>query len=113
MSLIYIAIALGTIYILLTFLATFLVHQWPRKPVQESPDWGSVLDTRIPTANGGFLEVWRVEPVGRPRGVVVLAHGWSRNPIAWSPEPVFLEKWDLRLLCTVPAIMENRALIVL
>jgi len=79
MILIYIAIALGTTYLLLTLWATFLVHQLPRKPVQESPDWGSVLDTRIPTAKGGFLEVWRVEPAGRPRGVVVLAHGWSRN----------------------------------
>ncbi len=76
---IYIVITLATTYLLLTLLATFLVHQLPRKPVQESPDWGSVLDTRIPTANGGFLEVWRVGPVGRSRGVVVLAHGWSRN----------------------------------
>ncbi|MGD9041421.1 MAG: alpha/beta fold hydrolase, partial [Desulfobacteraceae bacterium] len=50
-----------------------------RQPVQDAPDWGLVIDTRIPTADGGSLEVWRVDPAGHSRGVVVLAHGWSRN----------------------------------
>ncbi len=69
----------GIIYLLLTLFITYLVHQLPRRPVQDAPDWGKVVDTRIPAREGGSLEVWRVEPEGRSRGVVVLAHGWSRN----------------------------------
>ncbi len=75
---IYIIVAC-LIYLLLTLLFTYLIHQLPRQPVQDAPDWGEVTDTRIPTGDGGSLEVWRVEPDGRSRGVVVLAHGWSRN----------------------------------
>ena len=67
------------VYLLLTLLFTYLVHQHPRQPVQDAPDWGQVLDTRIPTTDGGSLEVWRVDPASHSRGVVVLAHGWSRN----------------------------------
>ena len=67
------------IYLLLTLFLTHMVHQHPRQPVQDAPDWGHVIDTRIPTADGGSLEVWRVDPDGHSRGVVVLAHGWSRN----------------------------------
>jgi len=66
-------------YLLLTLYFTYLVHQLPRKPVHETPDWGKILDTRIPAKNGCSLEVWRVEAKGRSRGIVVLTHGWSRN----------------------------------
>lgn len=69
----------GLSYMLLTLLFTHLVHRLPRRPVQVFPDWGQVIDTRIPTIDGGSLEVWRVDPDGPSRGVVVLAHGWSRN----------------------------------
>ncbi len=67
------------LYLLVTLFFTYLVHQVPRQPVQDAPNWGKVMDTRIPIRDGGFLEVWRVDPEGRSRGVVVLAHGWSRN----------------------------------
>ena len=67
------------VYLLLSLFFTYLVHQVPRKPVSERPEWGKVSDARIPAKDGGFLEVWRVEPAGPSRGVVVLAHGWSRN----------------------------------
>ena len=66
-------------YLLVTLFMSFLVHKFPRKPVQDRPDWGRVIDTRIPSKDGGFLEVWRVDPEGESRGVVILAHGWSRN----------------------------------
>jgi pimeloyl-ACP methyl ester carboxylesterase len=66
-------------YLLLTLFFTYLVHQIPRNPIKDIPDWGHVIDTRIPAADGGTLEVWRVEPEGRSRGIVLLAHGWSRN----------------------------------
>ena len=66
-------------YLLVTLYFTYLVHQLPRKPVHEIPDWGKVLDTRIPAKDGGSLEVWRVEPKGRSRGIVIVSHGWSRN----------------------------------
>ncbi len=66
-------------YLLLSMFLTHLVHEKPRKSIVDPPDWGRVADTRIPTANGGMLEVWRIEPEGESRGIVVLAHGWSRN----------------------------------
>jgi hypothetical protein len=79
MILIYIVIGGCIIYLLLTLYFTYLVHQLPRKPVRDIPDWGKLIDTRIPAIDGGSLELWRVEAEGRSRGIVVLAHGWSRN----------------------------------
>ena len=66
-------------YILLSLILTYLVQEYPRKPVTDQPDWGKVFDTRIPAIDGGSLELWRIEPHGPSRGTVVLAHGWSRN----------------------------------
>jgi len=66
-------------YLFLVLFSLYLVHRIPREPVKEEPDWGRIIDTRIPSIDGGSLEVWRVEPEGRSRGVVLLAHGWSRN----------------------------------
>ncbi|MFH1349368.1 MAG: alpha/beta hydrolase [Pseudomonadota bacterium] len=77
--LITILIAGLVIYLLTTLYLTYLVHQIPRSPVKEKPDWGKVIDTRIPAINDGSIEVWRVEPEGDSKGIVVLAHGWSRN----------------------------------
>jgi len=67
------------VYLTATLLLTYVVLQLPRQPVQDSPDWGRVTDTRIPAADGGQLEVWRIEPKGPSRGIALLAHGWSRN----------------------------------
>jgi uncharacterized protein len=66
-------------YLSLSLALTYGVHRFPRRSVREPPDWGSVTDTRIPAADGGSLEVWRIEPEGDSRGLVLLAHGWSRN----------------------------------
>lgn len=77
--LIYLIIGAVFAYLLLTLFFTYIVHQIPRDPVKDIPDWGQVIDIRIPTAGGGSLEVWRIEPEGQSRGVVLLAHGWSRN----------------------------------
>jgi len=71
--------ALGAGYLALSLGLTYVVHRIPRKPVKDYPDWGEVIDTRIPAADGGSIEVWRVEPPGGSRGIVLLAHGWSRN----------------------------------
>ena len=79
MTLLYILMGVILFYLLLTLCLTFLVQQYPRKPVVDVPDWGEVLDTTIPALDGGSLEVWRIEPKGESRGIVVLAHGWSRN----------------------------------
>lgn len=67
------------IYVILSLALTYVVHQFPRSPVNDAPDWGRVLDTKIPAQEGGFLEVWRVEPEGKPKGIVLFAHGWGRN----------------------------------
>jgi pimeloyl-ACP methyl ester carboxylesterase len=66
-------------YIIMSLILTYLVQQYPRNPVTDQPDWGKILDTRIPAIDGGSLEVWRIEPDGPCRGTVVLAHGWGRN----------------------------------
>ncbi|MCP4667174.1 MAG: alpha/beta hydrolase [Deltaproteobacteria bacterium] len=72
-------------YILVTLYLTYLFHQFPRDPIKETVNWGVVTDTCIPTADDGSLEVWRVEPDGPSRGVVVFAHSWGRNrdPMVW------------------------------
>jgi uncharacterized protein len=67
------------VYFFLSLLLTYVVHQFPRSPVDDVPDWGRVLDTKIPAQEGGFLEVWRVEPEGKSKGIVLFAHGWGRN----------------------------------
>ena len=75
----YLVVGLIGLYLLLSLIFTYLVKQLPRKPVSDPPDWGRVLDTQIPAVDGGVLEVWRIESQGPSRGLVVLAHGWSRN----------------------------------
>ena len=67
------------LYVLVSICLTYMVHRKPRRPVNQKPNWGRVIDTRIPTADNGFLEVWRIEPDMPSKGIVVLAHGWSRN----------------------------------
>jgi len=67
------------LYLILSLALAYLVHRIPRHPVKDYPDWGHVTDTRIPAADGGELEVWRIEPESPSRGIVLLAHGWSRN----------------------------------
>lgn len=67
------------LYLLLSLIFTYLVQQLPRKPVTDPPDWGRIIDTKISAIDGGALEVWRIEPQSPSRGLVVLAHGWSRN----------------------------------
>ncbi len=81
------------IYFLLSIVLTYLVHRMPRRPVMDYPDWGKVTDHRIPAFKGGFLEVWRVEPDGPSRGVVVLAHGWSRNRARMINRAKMFGKW--------------------
>ena len=76
---IYLLGGLIGLYLLFTLICTYFVQQLPRRPVTDPPDWGRVIDTRIPAIDGGFLEVWRIEPTGASRGLVVMAHGWGRN----------------------------------
>lgn len=75
-----IALVTLLLYLLLTLFLTYLVQQIPRNPVNDPPDWGKILDTRISLSDGGFLEVWKITPHSQIiRGTVVLAHGWGRN----------------------------------
>ncbi len=78
-TLLYIIAGAAVVYLALSLVFTYLVQEHPRKPFHDPPDWGRVTDAMIPTAEGGRLEVWRVEPAGPSRGIVVLAHGWGRN----------------------------------
>lgn len=74
-----ILITAATLYATTTLVLFFVVHRVPRKPVDDPPDWGRVTDEKIRAADGGFLEVWRIDPDQEPKGVVVFAHGWGRN----------------------------------
>jgi pimeloyl-ACP methyl ester carboxylesterase len=71
--------ALAGGYLGLSLGLAYVVHRFPRKPVEDRPDWGRVMDTRIRAIDGGYLEVWKVEPGYPDRGTVVFTHGWSRN----------------------------------
>ena len=66
-------------YLALSLIIAYLVQEFPRKPYHDPPDWGRARDEWVPATGGGRLEVWRVEPDGPSRGIVVLAHGWGRN----------------------------------
>ncbi len=72
-------IAAAAFYLLLTLFLAYLLHQIPRKPVRDKPDWGEIRDIQIPAMDGGMLESWMVAPDGPSKGTVLLAHGWSRN----------------------------------
>jgi pimeloyl-ACP methyl ester carboxylesterase len=74
-----ILIALIALYLLFTLFLSYLVQHIPRNPVENRPDWGKIIDVKIPAIDGGFLEVWRVEPDVPSRGIIVFAHGWGRN----------------------------------
>lgn len=91
--LVTIVLLLLALYLLFTLLATYVVHQVPRRPVHDRPDWGKTIDTRIPAAGGGMLEVWRIEPEDRSRGIVVFAHGWSRNRDRMVARARYFGKW--------------------
>lgn len=79
MTILYILGSILLFYLLFTLFLTYLVQQIPRHPVKDKPDWGRITDTKIPTVEGKFIEVWRIEPAGSSRGTVVLVHGWGRN----------------------------------
>jgi len=70
---------ISALYIILVIISVYIVHQYPRNPVSDTPNWGSVRDETISAQNRGFLEVWRIEPEGKSKGIVLFAHGWGRN----------------------------------
>lgn len=88
-----IILSMALIYLLATLGVLYLVHHYPRQSVQEAPDWGVVQDARIPTVEGGTLEVWRVDPEGESRGIVLLAHGWGRNRDRMVARARLLGRW--------------------
>ncbi len=75
----YVLAALVVVYLLLTLIMTYLVQQYPRRPVVDLPNWGKVEDTVLTAVDGKRLEVWRIEPDGPSRGIIVFMHGWGRN----------------------------------
>jgi hypothetical protein len=84
------------LYLLLSLIFTYLVQQLPRKPITDPPDWGRIIDTKIPAIDGGMLEVWRIEVwlSWRTDGVAI--------GIVWFPEPGYLPSGALQRFCTAP-----------
>lgn len=70
---------LTLLYLFGTLVLAFVLQRVPRNPIDDQPDWGKVIDTKIPVGNNGFLEVWRVEPEKPSCGTILFAHGWGRN----------------------------------
>jgi pimeloyl-ACP methyl ester carboxylesterase len=79
MMTLYIGSGILLLYLIFSLFITYLVQQIPRHSVHDPPDWGNILDSKIPAVDGGTLEVWRIKPERPSRGTVVFAHGWSRN----------------------------------
>lgn len=80
MEIIFVVLGFSAVtYLILTLISLYIVHQFPRNPAADIPDWGSVKDKIIPAQDGGFLEVWRIEPEAKSKGIVLFAHGWGRN----------------------------------
>jgi len=79
MILLYLLVGTTVGFIAFTLFLTYLVQQIPRNPITNPPDWGTVTDTTIAAVDGRQLEVWRIEPEGPSKGIVVFAHGWGRN----------------------------------
>ncbi|MBL0713839.1 MAG: hypothetical protein JJV98_09065 [Desulfosarcina sp.] len=44
-------------YLLLTLILTYLVQQYPRRPVVDSPNWGKIEDVRVRAIDGSNLEI--------------------------------------------------------
>ena len=86
------------LYLALTLFLANLVQQIPRNPIEDPPDWGQILDTKITAIDGGFLEVWRIEPDGPSRGIVVLAHGWGRNRDRMIARARFFGQWGFTVV---------------
>jgi pimeloyl-ACP methyl ester carboxylesterase len=91
----YIAIGILILYLICTLFLTYLVQQLPRNSVQYKPDWGRISDTKIAAIDGGFLEVWRIEPDLPSRGTVVFAHGWGRNRDRMVSRARIFSQWGL------------------
>jgi pimeloyl-ACP methyl ester carboxylesterase len=101
----HIIIVSVVLYLILALFFTYMAFQIPRDPVIEPPDWGEITDTRIAAVDGGEIEVWRVEPEGPPRGVVVLVHGWSRNRDRMVPrEKIFGE---MGFTTVIPSVRDH------
>lgn len=92
-NVLYILLGIVLFYLLLTLGLTYIVQQMPRNPVDDKPDWGTILDTKIPAIDGKLLEVWRIEPLDGSKGIVVFAHGWGRNRDRMVPRARIFGEW--------------------
>lgn len=89
----YVIIGLIVAYLLFTLVCTYYVQQLPRNPISDPPDWGVVTDARIRAIDGGYLEIWRIEPQGPSKGLVVFAHGWGRNRDRMVARARIISRW--------------------
>lgn len=69
------------------------LSKYPRKPVDDIPDWGILTDHKIPTRKDNYLECWVIYPESmkeiydknpqdlqlRQHKTVILSHGAGRN----------------------------------
>ncbi|MFX1283085.1 MAG: alpha/beta hydrolase [Promethearchaeota archaeon] len=88
MTIIHILTWLGVIifaYFLINQSIILILANFPRRPINEYPDWGVVKEFKVPTINGKRMECWVVYPKGRTDEVrnqkpaIILVHGWGRN----------------------------------
>jgi pimeloyl-ACP methyl ester carboxylesterase len=92
MLILQLAILLGTIivvYLIISLGISLFLANFPRRSVNDIPDWGVTKDCRVPTINGKMMECWVVYPkklksvtdetVLKRNPAIMIIHGWGRN----------------------------------
>ncbi|MFX0182577.1 MAG: alpha/beta hydrolase [Candidatus Hodarchaeota archaeon] len=89
MQFIFLLAILLIAYLFITLSITLILANFPRIPVKENPDWGTIKECRVPTINGKTMECWVVFPENlkevkdesslKKNPAIILMHGWARN----------------------------------
>ncbi|MFX0208330.1 MAG: alpha/beta hydrolase [Candidatus Hodarchaeota archaeon] len=73
------------VYFLIDLSIILFLANFPRRSVNDFPDWGVVKEFKVPTFNGKSMECWVVYPTVRTnedrdqKPAIILIHGWGRN----------------------------------
>jgi len=87
-TIIHIIILSGVIifgYFLIDLSIILILANFPRRSVDDYPDWGVVKEFKVPTFNGKSMECWVVYPIEvsdeskSQKPAIILIHGWGRN----------------------------------
>ncbi len=76
-------------YFMITSSITLFLANFPRRPINDYPDWGYTKDYRVSAINGKTMECWVIYPnklknetdenVLKQNPAIIFIHGWGRN----------------------------------